>query len=154
MKRASPVSVIAAASIILLGAAPSLGDEAGDNESAANVHNKLYGGISKFAVLNEDVQSNIGIRCTTAGDNGFRVAAVNSGSEAEKNGIQPGDLVLNAQVNKNDVVLSLERGDRIFYLKLKQTSQDKSSSPLTPMEAKTDTMPTKTFPLQAEKSNA
>jgi predicted metalloprotease with PDZ domain len=84
-----------------------LADDSSDQNGQANASNKLYGGISKFSVLNEDVQSNIGIKCTTNGD-GFRVTAVEPGSEAYKKGVQVGDLVLNAQVDKNDIGLGLE----------------------------------------------
>ena len=156
MKWTAIASIIATA-CILTNATASLGDDSGDQNGQtnasgqSNASNKLYGGVSKFAILDDNAQSNLGIKCATAGD-GFRIAAVVAGSEADKKGVQVGDLVLSAQADKNDIGLGLERGERIFYLKLKKTTQ--VAAQLTPMEARKDVVPAQTFPLQAERNVA
>jgi hypothetical protein len=81
-------------------------------------HQVLKGEIDTFAILNEDVQHDLGFKCRAGTDGKIQIAEVRLGTEAYYNGLQAGDKVLKASVDGNHITISIDRGGQTYTARL------------------------------------
>jgi len=80
----------------------------------------LKGKVGSFGILTEDLQSDLGIKCTQKKDCLAEISDVRLGSEAHYRGLFKGDSILDARINGVYVSLSIEREGKRYELKLEK----------------------------------
>jgi len=140
--------IIATLALSMLGTSPFVSSAAAD-PAAQNDQTPamLQGQVDALAILSDQVQSDIGIECTKSGTNDVKVSKVKPGSEAGNKGVQENDVIQDARVEPNVIVLSINRDGRVFTLTLDR--KETNPVPLQAMQPKLDVPVPKPFTLKA-----
>jgi len=87
--------------------------------SKSTSHPVLKGEIDTFAVLNEDVQHDLGFKCKAGADGKIQISDVRLGTEAYYNGLQVGDKVLKATVDGTHIMIGIDRNGATYTARLR-----------------------------------
>jgi hypothetical protein len=150
MKNAAIIAMLAMSAACInpcLGDAPA--DPAASLQQSEQSASMLQGQVDALAILTDQVQSDVGFECTKSGGVDVKVSKVKPGSEADNKGLHEGDVIQNARVEPNVVVLNIKRDKQVFTLELKY--KPAPIPPLVAMQPKLDVSVPKTFPLQASR---
>ena len=109
----------------------------------------LSGQVMSFGILTEELQSDLGIKCTRNGST-VEVSQVRMGSEAYYRGLQQGDQLMDAKVQGNQIFLSVSRDHKPFDLYLQHIAPKAEETPHFAVNIPRSAVGQPPFPLQAD----
>jgi hypothetical protein len=98
------------------GQMPSAADSSSDGAEQAR---QLQGQAAAFGVLSEDLQSKMGLRCTTNQNEDVVISDVTSGTAAAASNLKNGDHIVDAQVVGTALDITIERNGKFFKARLR-----------------------------------
>jgi len=120
-----------------------------ENQASPSRPAALQGKAAAFGVLSDQIQSKLGFKCTTDQDEDVVVSDVRPGTAASDTELQKGDHILDAQVDGDALMITIERDGQVFKARLRE--QLKGTPVLVVQKPKMDTPPpVKPFNLNAE----
>lgn len=126
-------SFVLAISILLAFQSPLCGwgkAAAVENQSAKSASSKLLkGGVNSFGVLTEKMLDEIGLSCVED-ENGLLVSQVGARSKALTSGLQEGDFIFSAKIEKEILVLEVMRDDKQYKCSISLSNKLKALKPV------------------------